>query len=472
VRARHRIRLGAAASVAAILGAVGLARLGAVTGGPAASLEQAPAQMELRPYVRLGVYGLIEIFKNPVIKDGTVTDYGQLVEKFRGEYSSGSGTVITPDGLIVTNHHVIESLLDDDLTYNSQKKELIRFTPSQMYVGEVDVREPLAPVADRYIAEAVAWDDDRDVALVRIAKDAKTGAPVQRRDFAFARLGNPYAIPVLAQLTVLGFPGKGGRSINPSSGPFQGFTFDVDYAMDGSIKTSAQIAAGNSGGAALYDNKLVAIPTRVSDKAERGSDFGYLHPITWGARVLSYAQLRFNMPVPILETGWLDSRYNTDESRTMSYLGARIVSGQSQMPVTDATMIVHRQDRTLQQIVALHKQIGEIRTVLGVQSRARRGMTDEQIAQAMKLTVPQVRAYRDMNVDMKAMPADVQAYDNGEFFYDYDDSVKDGFVFIVAPRNTTLSVAVVKDGFRDFNGTLRPVTTVSADMGRIAILMK
>jgi hypothetical protein len=99
-------------------------------------------------------------------------------------------------------------------------------------------------------------------------------------------------------------------------------------------------------------------------------------------------------------------------------------------------------------------------------------MTDDQIAQAMKLTVPQVRAYRDMNVDMKAMPADVQAYDNGEFFYDYDDSVKDGFVFIIAPRNTTLSVAVMKDGFRDFNGTLRPVTTVSADMGRIPILMK
>lgn len=433
---------------------------------------QPQGQMELRPYVRLGVSGLIETYRNPVIKNGEVVDYGQALEKFRGEYSTGSGTVVTPDGLIVTNHHVLEALLENDLTYDSVKKTLIKFTPSQMFVGEVDAREPLAPVVDRYIAEPVVWDEDRDIALVKITKDARTGLAVNRRDFPYTRVGNPYAIPVLAQLTVLGYPGKGGRSINPSNGPFQGFTFDVDYALDGSIKTSAQIAGGNSGGAALYDNRLVAIPTRVSDPKERGSDFGYLHPITWAAMSFSYAQLRFNYQVPLLEPAWLESRYNTDESRTQAYLGGKIVSGQSQMPVADATIVVHRQDRTLTQIVDLHKALGEIRTVSGVQSRLKRGMTEDAVAQAMKLTLQQVRAYRDMNVDMRSMPPDVQAYNRGEFFYDYDDSIKDGFVFIIAPRNTALNVSVMKDGFRDFTGTIRPVSTVSADMGRIAILMR
>lgn len=440
---------------------------------PPAQLQPPGAgQMELRPYVRLGIYGLIEVYRNPVIKNGEVVDYGQLVERSRGEYSSGSGTVVTPDGLIVTNHHVLEGLLENDLTYDAPKKLLIKFTPSQMYVGEVDAREPLAPVEDKYIAEPVVWDEDRDVAIVKITKDAKTGLAVNRRDFQYTRVGNPYSIPLLAQLTVLGYPGKGGRTINPSFGPFQGFTFDVDYALDGSIKTSAQIAGGNSGGAALFDNKLVAIPTRVSDKAEKGSDFGYLHPITWAAMSFSYAQLRYNYPVPLLDTAWLESRYNMDESRTMTYLGARIVSGQSQMPVSDATMVVHRQDRTIQQIVQLHKSIGEIKTVLGVQSRIKRGMAEDAVAQAMKLTLQQVRAYKDMNVDLKSMPADVQAWNRGEFFYDYDDSVKDGFVFIIAPRNTPLNITVMKDGFRDFTGTLKPVTTVSADMGRIQILMR
>ena len=169
---------------------------------------------------------------------------------------------------------------------------------------------------------------------------------------------------------------------------------------------------------------------------------------------------------------WLESRYNTDESRTQAYLGGKIVSGQSQMPVADATIVVHRQDRTLTQIVDLHKALGEIRTVSGVQSRLKRGMTEDAVAQAMKLTLQQVRAYRDMNVDMRSMPPDVQAYNRGEFFYDYDDSIKDGFVFIIAPRNTALNVSVMKDGFRDFTGTIRPVSTVSADMGRIAILMR
>ncbi len=437
-----------------------------------ASAPPQPQQMDMRPYVRLGINGLVEVYKDPVIKNDIVTDYGTLVNRERGEYVIGSGTIVTPDGLIVTNYHVLADLLNSDLEYDDADHTLTKFTPSRMLVGEVDPRNPLSPVVDKYVAEPVDWVQDRDIALVRIATDLRTGDPIKRHDFAYTPIGNPYTIPVLAPLTVFGYPGKGGRSINPSSGPFQGFTFDVPAAIDGSIKTSAQIAGGNSGGAALYDGKLVAIPTRVSLKSEKGSDFGYLHPITWAAQVFAYAYLHYGLDVPNLQKDWVENAYNTDDGRVNSYLGGRIVSGQSKLAVTGATVVVFRADRTLEQIKDLYLTIDEVRTVLKVQKALKRGDSEADVADALKLKVAQVRAYRDMTVDISAMSPDVQAYDRGEFFYDIDTSADDGFVFLAAPRGTKLNLAVLKEGFRDFEATLDPVATIAADMGRIQILMR
>jgi len=325
---------------------------------------------------------------------------------------------------------------------------------------------------DRYIGTEVAWLKNRDVALVKIAKDARTGEPVNRRDFPYVELGNPYAIPVLAPLTVFGFPAKGGRSINPSSGPFQGFTFDVSNALDGSIKTSAQIAGGNSGGAALYDGRLVAIPTRVSSKSDKGSDFGYLHPITWAAQVFAYASLRYGLAVPKMDLSWIESSHNTDVARTTSYGGGRIVSGQSRLPVSGATIVVFRSDRTLPQIRELYQSIEEARTVMRVQDYLKKGWTIEKTAEALELKPQQVRAYKDMKVNISAMSPDVQAYDRGEFFYETEDSQDDGFVFVEFPRGRPLNIAIIKDGFRDWIGTLKPVSGLEADLGRLQIVMR
>jgi len=431
------------------------------------------ANLDLRPYVRISLTGVIEWFRDPVIANGEIKDIGTLVRKERGEYAIGSGTIITAEGLVITNYHVIEDSFDPViLHYDEKDRVIVRATPIRMLAGDIDPCDPLAPVDDRYVVEPVVWLEDRDVAVLRIVKDAATGADIGRRDFTFAPLGNPYGIPVLAPLVVLGYPGKGGRSINPSTGPFQGFTWDVDGALDGSIKTSTQIAGGNSGGAALYNNQLVAIPTRVSLKEEKGSDFGYLHPISWAAETLAYAKLRFGMPIPRIETSWLESRSNTDDSRFMSYVGGNIVSGQSRLPVKDATVVVYRTDRTLEQIAQMDQAWSELINALRIQRLTKEGWSVDQIAERFEFTPAQVRAFQSMNVDMSTVSPDLQAYDRGEFFYENDETRDDGFFFVKVPRGQAVRIAVLKEGFRIYDVLLPAVTSVDHHTGRIEMFVR
>jgi len=409
---------------------------------PAAPQASPAANLDLRPYVRISLTGVVEWFKDPVIEDGEIKNIGTLTRTKRGEYSIGSGTIITPEGLIITNFHVIEDSFEPTIVaYDQEARVIVRATPIRMLVGEIDPRDPLAPVDDRFVAEPVVWLESRDVAILKIVKDAATGASITRRDFAFTPLGNPYAIPVLDPLVVLGYPAKGGRSINPSTGPFQGFTWDVDGALDGSIKTSAQIAGGNSGGAALHDRQLIAIPTRVSLKEEKGADFGYLHPISWAAETLAYAKLRFGMSIPHLETSWLESRSNTDDSRFMSYVGGVVTSGQSRQALEGATVVAYRTDRTLAQIVKLDNEM---------------------------MALPD-----DLEkVDLSKLSPDAQALFRGEFIYEVDDSQGDGFFFVKVPRGRQVRIAIVKEGFHVYDAVLPAVTALDHHAGRLQLFTR
>ena len=456
--------------------AAALIAIATLSGAPAAAppaIQTPAAAPDLRPYVRIALTGVIEWFKDPVVVNGQIKDIGKLTRTERGEYSIGSGTIITADGLVITNYHVIEdSFRPVILDYDEKTKVIVRATPVRMLVGEVDPADPLAPVEDRYVAEPLGWIEERDIALLRLQADAKTGAPLRRRDFAYAPLGNPYGIPVLAPLVVLGYPAKGGRSINPSTGPFQGFTWDVDGAIDGSIKTSAQIAGGNSGGAALYNNQLVAIPTRVSLKEDKGGDFGYLHPISWAAETLAFAKLRWGTAVPPIDTGWLQSRSNTDDSRYMSYLGGVVISGQSKRPIEDATVVVYRPDRTIDQIGQLDLEWSELINAMRIQRLTKEGWTVEQIAERFEFTPAEVRAFQSKSVDVSRLSADLQAYDRGEFFYESIQSLDDGFFFLKVPRGQAVKIAILKEGHRVYDTLLQPVTALDHHAGKIQIFAR
>ena len=176
--------------------------------------------------------------------------------------ATGTGTITTPDGLIVTNAHVIE---DAD----------------EMAIGLLnDINDPPEYL---YLGEVVKKDEDIDVALIAIRYDLD-GNPVDA-----AALNLPY-IPITLNadevfrgdaVYIFGYPGIGddylvvtsGSIVSVENGAVNGERIPIWY------RTDAEIAPGNSGGLVVNGNgEFVGIPTFVQTEEETGGRLGGIRP--------------------------------------------------------------------------------------------------------------------------------------------------------------------------------------------------
>ncbi len=144
---------------------------------------------------------------------------------------SGSGVIISSDGYIVTNNHVIDQAEKMEITLNNKQ---------------------------RYTAQLVGTDPSTDIALLKI--DAKGLSPMRFDNSDVVKVGqwvvavgNPFK---LASTVTAGIVSAKGRSINILKG---------DMAIESFIQTDAAVNPGNSGGALVnLEGKLIGINTAIA----------------------------------------------------------------------------------------------------------------------------------------------------------------------------------------------------------------
>ena len=158
----------------------------------------------------------------------------------------GSGVVVSEDGYILTNSHVISNGQADAIQVVFSDKETIE--------GKV-----------------VWYDESLDLAIVKVEKNGLTTVEmgdsdkVAVGDKAIA-IGNPLGLDLQSTLTS-GYISGLNRSI----------TLETQSTMDGLIQTDAAINGGNSGGALLNSKgELIGINTA---KASAGEGIGFAIPI-------------------------------------------------------------------------------------------------------------------------------------------------------------------------------------------------
>jgi putative serine protease PepD len=177
----------------------------------------------------------------------------------------GSGTLISPDGLILTNAHVAEPEAPGAAVAAGLPVNQLGPDPSFLTV-ELTVGQSSAAVA-RFRAKPVAVDGYLDLAIVRIYATS-SGQPVSPASLhlPYLALGNVGALQLDEPVTVLGFPGvSGSSSITVTNGVISTFVPDpLGHVTDPrfELETTARVAHGNSGGAAIDNSgRLIGVPS-------------------------------------------------------------------------------------------------------------------------------------------------------------------------------------------------------------------
>jgi Do/DeqQ family serine protease len=171
--------------------------------------------------------------KNTSIQKGNVSGwlrqfYGDDFDEKR--IGTGSGVIVSPDGLIITNYHVIENATEIEVTSNKNKT---------------------------YTAEVIGSDPSTDLAVLKI-KTNESLPFIPFGDSEVARIGewvlavgNPFN---LNSTVTAGIISAKSRDLNDRDSKNQSF-----------IQTDAAVNMGNSGGALVNtEGELIGINTAIS----------------------------------------------------------------------------------------------------------------------------------------------------------------------------------------------------------------
>lgn len=191
-----------------------------------------------------------------------------------GSAGRGSGCIVSPDGLVLTNWHVVKS-------HSGEAEEA-----PVVAVSVDDTRPPV----ELFRATVLHYDPATDLALLQVDR-GYYGQPLPPETvFPHVPLGNPAALHPGQQLALIGYPSEGGTgsrvSVTFSRGVVSGFERRPFGRV---IKTDALVNGGSSGGAALNGAyELVGLPTEMVGERRRAIGFVYpvsLIPDAWAALI-------------------------------------------------------------------------------------------------------------------------------------------------------------------------------------------
>ncbi len=180
---------------------------------------------------------------------------GNSAPQERTQQGLGSGVIISADGYIITNNHVIDKANKIEILLNNGEK---------------------------YTAKLIGADSNTDIALLKVeaenleylsfgnSDDLKVGEWV-------LAIGNPMGLTSTVTAGIVSAKGRGGISRGNKKAMMESF-----------IQTDAAINSGNSGGALVnVDGQLIGINTAIYSRTGDFAGYGFAVPITIAAKIVA-----------------------------------------------------------------------------------------------------------------------------------------------------------------------------------------
>lgn len=163
--------------------------------------------------------------------------YGRSSGKQYKQIGTGSGVVISSDGYIITNNHVVANASEIEITLNNKKV---------------------------HKAELIGSDENNDIALVKI--DVK--------DLPYITFANSDMVKIGEWVLAVGNPYNLTSTVTAGIISAKGRDLDGNNNIESYIQTDAAVNSGNSGGALVNTRgELVGINTAIT--SHTGSYVGY-----------------------------------------------------------------------------------------------------------------------------------------------------------------------------------------------------
>jgi serine protease Do len=237
--------------------------------------------MKVRP-------GIAPFLDDPFFRHFFGPGRGEPREQERLQRGMGSGVIVSKDGIVLTNNHVVAGA-------------------EEIQVTTADDRE--------FKAKVVGTDEKSDLAVLRLEGDTSDLVPIEFGDSSRLRLGdivlaigNPFGVGQTITMGIVSAKGRANMGI-------------VDY--EDFIQTDAAINPGNSGGALVdMEGRLVGVNTAILSRTGGYMGIGFAIPS--------------NMAQPIMQSlvadgkvvrGWLGVGIQEVDPELAKALGASTTQG-------------------------------------------------------------------------------------------------------------------------------------------------
>ncbi|WP_026757054.1 trypsin-like peptidase domain-containing protein [Sediminimonas qiaohouensis] len=251
-----------------LLAVLCLALLPLQTGAQQARVPQSRAEVQLSfvPLVKEATPAVVNIYARRVVKErtspfmndpffqGLFRDFGTV--RPRVQNSLGSGVILSEDGIVVSNYHVVAQATDIRVVLNDRRE---------------------------FDAKVLLSDEESDLAVLRLEKAGKMpflnlrdSDSVEVGELTLA-IGNPFGVGQTVSSGIVSGLARSGTATGSARGYF--------------IQTDAPINPGNSGGALIdTQGRLIGINTSILTRSGGSNGIGFAIPANLVAQFVDQAR--------------------------------------------------------------------------------------------------------------------------------------------------------------------------------------